>query len=137
MIYVLDTSVILKWFFEEDGTQEAIFLKNQFETGKIDIVEPDLLIYELANVLRYNNRFPETAIKTAVKSLYDLRIKFLTPTISIMENAIHLALKTNLSVYDCVYTSLSMKLSAPLITADKKLYLNTKSHLSVKILSEF
>lgn len=137
MIYVLDTSVILKWFLEEPGTNEAISFKKRYETGEIDIVEPDLLIYELANVLRYKKCFPEIAIKAAVKSLYDLRIKFFTPTVSMMENAVHIALKTNLSVYDCVYSSLAVKLSSPLITADKKLYLRTKPYIPVKLLSEF
>ncbi|MBI5574149.1 MAG: type II toxin-antitoxin system VapC family toxin [Elusimicrobia bacterium] len=136
MIYVLDTSVILKWFLEEPGTNEAVSFKSRYETGEIDIVEPDLLIYELANVLRYKKCFPETAIKAAVKSLYDLRIKFFTPTFSLMENAVHISLKTNLSVYDCIYSSLAMKLSSPLITADRKLYLHTKPYTSVKILSE-
>jgi len=137
MIYVLDASVILKWFLEEPETAEAISYKSRYEIGEIDIVEPDLLIYELANVLRYKKYFPEIAVKTAVRSLYDLGIKFITPTFSLMENAVHIALKTNLSVYDCVYCSLAMKLSSPLITADRKLYLNIKPYTSVKILSGF
>ena len=92
------------------------------------------MIYETANVLRYNKYFSESAIKTAVKSLYDMRIKFLTPSVSVMDYAIHISLKTNLSIYDCVYASLSMKLSSQLITADKKLYSNVKPHILAKLL---
>lgn len=134
MIYILDASVILKWFIDEEGTEEALAIKRQYEFGEIDIVEPDLLIYETANVLRYNKYFSESAIKTAVKSLYDMRIKFLTPSVSVMDYAIHISLKTNLSIYDCVYASLSMKLSSSLITADKKLHSRIKPYIPAKLL---
>jgi predicted nucleic acid-binding protein len=134
MIYILDASVIIKWFIEEKGTKEALAIKKQYEDGEVDIIEPDLLIYEVANVLRYSKYFSETAIKTAIKSLYDMRIKFFTPSISIMNYAIHISLKTNLSIYDSVYTALSIMLSSPLITADKKLYSNTKHFAPVKLI---
>ena len=134
MIQILDASVVLKWFLEEPGTDHALLIKQQYERNEISIVAPDLLIYELANVLRYKKSFTEHGIKTAIKSLYDLRINFIAPTLSIMEEALALSVKNNLSVYDCVYVALAKKLSSIFITADKKLYLQIRAQLGQKII---
>jgi len=67
---ILDASVILKWFIEEKDTDKALKIRDDYVAGKIDIEIPDLLIYELANVLRYK-QFTAEEIKSAVKFLKD------------------------------------------------------------------
>jgi predicted nucleic acid-binding protein len=42
---VIDASIAIKWVIEEEGTKEALALRNQA------LVAPDLLIAECANVL--------------------------------------------------------------------------------------
>ncbi|MEA2055113.1 MAG: type II toxin-antitoxin system VapC family toxin [Candidatus Thermoplasmatota archaeon] len=50
-MYVLDASVVAKWFVVEEGDDIALSLRKQFEEKEIDIVVPDLLLYEIANAL--------------------------------------------------------------------------------------
>ena len=52
-MYVLDASVILKWFLEEENSEKAITLKDGHSRGEFLVVIPDLAIYEVANALRY------------------------------------------------------------------------------------
>jgi predicted nucleic acid-binding protein len=56
-VFVLDASVVLKWFTKEEDRVLAIEYRDQFLKGKIDIALPDLILYELANVLGYNPNF--------------------------------------------------------------------------------
>ena len=51
-VLVLDASVVVKWFTKEEDKDLAIEYRDQFLTGEIDIALPDLILYELANVLR-------------------------------------------------------------------------------------
>lgn len=47
---VLDTSVVVKWFLEEEGTDRADFLLQQFAEGTARAIVPISLFSELANV---------------------------------------------------------------------------------------
>jgi len=51
---LLDSSVILKWFRRNETWREvALQLRQTYLDGHMLIYVPDLLIYEIANVLRY------------------------------------------------------------------------------------
>lgn len=53
--YVADASVILKWFSQtgESELGKAIRLRDDYKDGTIELYAPELLVYEVANVLRY------------------------------------------------------------------------------------
>ena len=48
---VLDTSVIVKWFFLEEGTDRAEILLRELEEGAASVIVPSSLYYEFCNVL--------------------------------------------------------------------------------------
>lgn len=83
---VLDASVIVKRFSEEEGTGKALSLRENF-TGKREIeginietiVAPNLLLYEIANALRYHPIFEEEDVIQALSSLYGIGIEILVP----------------------------------------------------------
>ncbi len=70
-MYVLDASVIIKWFVDEDGSKTARTLLTGHINGQYTIVEPDLLIYEVSNVLRYNPAFSQNATRECIAALHD------------------------------------------------------------------
>jgi len=61
-MFVLDSSVIIKWFNQEQFTKDALSFREQLLNGETKIVVPDLLIYELSNALRYNPNFAENDV---------------------------------------------------------------------------
>jgi len=63
MMYVIDTSVVVKWFIEEKDSNKAIKILEYYKLGELTIVAPDLVIYEFVNVLRYNRSFSKTEKK--------------------------------------------------------------------------
>ena len=59
--YVLDTSVIIKWFseYDEDDLDKALTLRNIIVEDKCSITVPDLIFYELAYFVCQPRRFYE------------------------------------------------------------------------------
>ncbi|MEM4186383.1 MAG: type II toxin-antitoxin system VapC family toxin [Candidatus Caldarchaeum sp.] len=66
---VLDASVVVKWFTKEKYSMQALAVKTKYEAGEVDIVAPQLLIYEVVNALRYNPAFGSDELRRAVHDL--------------------------------------------------------------------
>ena len=88
---VLDALVIVKWFTQEEKRSEALEIREKFINQKIDIVVPDLILYEISNALRYNPRFDEEDVKEAIDSLIKMELNIITPTKDIIERAIEIS----------------------------------------------
>lgn len=56
-MFVIDASVVIKWFIEEKDSAKAVLLKEKHINGKTILIAPDLLIYEVANVLLFSKIF--------------------------------------------------------------------------------
>ncbi len=107
--------------------------REMFINDEIEIVVPDLILYEIGNALRYNPSFNDEDVRLAVRSLIDLGINIIIPTTEILDMAINLAFKYDTTLYDSVYLALAEILNDTLVTADKNLYDKTKEK-NIKIL---
>ena len=117
---IADASVLVKWFVSEEGTRESLQLRENHLNENILLVVPDLAFIETINALRYKG-WSETALAEANTALWDidLQVERLTP--NLLEKAIAISKKHDLSMYDSIYLALSTLLGAPLITSDKTL----------------
>ena len=125
--YAIDTSVALKWYYQEkEGQVEQAFkLREDYRQRKIDLCAPDLLVYELANVLRYKKDLEESYIGDAIESIYEMRL--LKPASwETIKEAVRIALQYNATVYDAVYLAFAQEYRFRFLTADKQFYLKVK-----------
>lgn len=118
---VLDASVGIKLFVEEEFSDkvERLFAKLA-EDPRTEIHVPDLFYIECANILlKYTRRFdrPLEDSLADIKDLNNLALQT-TSTAELIEDALQLADKKNLTAYDACYAVLAKKLELPLITAD-------------------
>ena len=134
--FVLDSSVVIKWFSEEIDTNRAIKLRDKFLKGEIDITVPDLQLYEIPNALRYNQKLTENDVINAVESLMDMGINIIVPTREVMAFAVELAFKLNITLYDAYFVALAKTLKYTFITSDQKLYHKIKDIKFVKLLGD-
>ncbi|NHI91784.1 MAG: PIN domain-containing protein [Candidatus Lokiarchaeota archaeon] len=118
---VLDASVILKWFCDEIDSNKALIYKDGYVNREIIILEPDLIIYEIQNVLRYNKGFSIQTVNKALKEFINMDIEIYFPTLKLISIATDLAFNHDISIYDSYYVSLAKMLNCKLITADQKL----------------
>ncbi|MBS3148305.1 type II toxin-antitoxin system VapC family toxin [Candidatus Woesearchaeota archaeon] len=133
---ILDSSVIIKWFSEEEDSDKARVIRDSHVQGHVDIIAPDLMLYEITNALRYNNAVTEKDVQDAVDSILELDLSIIVPTREILHNAISIARKHNTTVYDAHYLAIAQFLNIPLITADQKFFQKVKSTGCIALLKE-
>lgn len=125
---ILDASVVLKWFVQEDDSDKADHIRKNHIEGVEQIIVPDLLLYEVSNALRFHPDFSSKEIKKAVQSLFDLEVEIITPTITLLNKAIDLSKDQNVTCYDAIYLALAAELNDVFITADEKFVKKLASH---------
>lgn len=127
---VIDASVALKWFLpDETGGLQALDILKKYAEGKVELVAPDLLDYEVFNglLIAYRrNRLAKKLAEVASKKFLELQIRHEPVK---QDNLIALALETGLSIYDAAYLGLAHQIKTQLVTADRPLFTNGRKIL--------
>ena len=132
---VLDASVILKWIFSnEEGGNEALRWKNDHASRHETVAVPDLLFYEVANVLATKSRLGKEASAEAFSVLWDFNLECFDFGRDEFLSAISLSAEYEISLYDAAYIELAVRLNCSFVTADKKLYGKTRMLKTVALL---
>lgn len=118
---VVDASVVIKWFVEEPDSPAAHRLLDAHESGEATLVAPDLLVYEVSNVLLHNPRFRVLDIRRCIERLYEIELELVAPSVELVTATVALAAAKRLTFYDALYVQLAHHLALPLYTADRKL----------------
>ncbi|MCD4746610.1 MAG: type II toxin-antitoxin system VapC family toxin [Bacteroidales bacterium] len=131
---VLDTSVIVKWFFKDDekNTKKADLILKQYFNDEIKIIIPELSAFELANVLRNKIKKYQNINLDIIDRLYNLGIIFYIDK-EILKIATRIAIAINESVYDCIFIATAERFNCKLVTDDRSLFLNYAGYNSRKI----
>lgn len=136
--YVLDTSVVIKWFskYDENDLEKAYNLRVEILEGQCYVTVPGLLFYEFANALRYNPNFTSQNVKEAVNSVMDMGFEVRPVEAALIELAVEMSFRFKVTVYDACYLALAQMENKPLITADYKLVEKIRSFKNFIRLSE-
>lgn len=127
---VVDTSVIFKWtrhIAEEEYVAQSIAILENHLNGNIKIHVPDLLVYEIGNILSCKENIKlETAV-SIIESVLKLQLKIHNIDFMLAQITINFAKELKITFYDAVFVALSSILNCTFITVDKKLYAKIKS----------
>jgi len=120
---VLDTSVVVKWFFNEEGTDRAEALLAELLDGSARIQVPSSLFYEFANAVwsRRNSSFKEQQARMLWAELESFPL-LITDWSELLPEALAFAIQHEVTVYDAVFVVLAKQLGSELITADGVLW---------------
>lgn len=133
---VVDSSVILKWYIPEAKNEKARQYLTSHVEGKDVLSAPNLLFFEINNVLATKSAITAAEGLKIMKSLHDLDLKIVNFSFDDFKDALNLAKKFNISAYDSSYVVLAQKFRCDFVTADKKLYHKLKTHLAkIKLLN--
>jgi predicted nucleic acid-binding protein len=114
---VIDASIAIKWVVEEDGTPEALTLRQRAK-----LIAPELLVPECANILwkkvrRKELRSDEALLAARLLQVADIE---LLPTRSLLEIATRFAIELDHPAYDCLYLALAMQNDCRFVTVDER-----------------
>ncbi|HEY4861821.1 MAG TPA: type II toxin-antitoxin system VapC family toxin [Xanthobacteraceae bacterium] len=116
-VLVIDASIAVKWVVEEDGTPEALAIRQ-----KARLIAPDLLIAESANILWKKVQRRELVKQEALiaaRLLQGADIELL-PMRSLCETATRISIEVNHPAYDCLYLALAVEKQCRFVTADDR-----------------
>jgi predicted nucleic acid-binding protein len=120
---VIDASVAAKWYFAEPGHETADRILAARIAGERDLLAPDLIVPEFANVLWKHVRRQDCShdAAKAILALWEVDRPSLVASAHLAGQAVQLATDLDQSVYDCFYLALALAIEAPLATADRDL----------------
>ncbi len=135
---VLDTSVLIKWVHREheENINEALLLRKAFLYGKLEIIIPDLAIYEFSNFLRFKSGLPAALMQRLLDDVWSLGLSIFPVDRELSQLALHFASLYGLTVYDGAFVALSSFLETTLVTADRQLHAGVSGKEAVMLLAE-
>ena len=120
---VVDASVALKWYFEEPGKADADRVLEDAIRGERDLLAPDLIAAEFANVLWKKIRRGECTPEIAeeILELWETDRPELVSSADLASRGLVLATALDHSVTDCLYLAAAIEYEAAFVTADRRL----------------
>ena len=134
--YVIDASVAVKWFCEEPGREAALEISRNAKLGNIGVYAPNLLMYEVGNVLWKGKKFNAEELQRALLSLSETNMKFFDLERDTIETAALFTATYDITFYDASYAALAYKFGIPLISENPKDH-NKVKEIEVRSLASF
>jgi predicted nucleic acid-binding protein len=136
--YLLDASVLAKWFVQEEDSEKAIKIRELLTWGKIRVSTISLARYELGNIFW---KHPSKTLDTARKD-FEAFSEMEIPTKDIQDTDMltlifETARKLGITFYDASYVEEAKSSNATLITADHTLYKKTKNYGNIECLRDW
>ena len=118
-VFVVDASVVLKWFLPEIHSEAARRLLD----GAHQYIAPDLLFPEVGNAVWKKVRRGEMTRQEGQRLIFDLAAVAVETiaTRGLIGDACAMAMASGQTVYDATYLALAVRLETRLITADQRL----------------
>ena len=136
--YVLDASVIVKWFLfhQEADRDKALALRDLHVSGRSTIYIPQLAFLEVLNAIRFSAKADEEDGETALEALQDLNLEAKSADGDLLRKTNAIAWAYKITIYDALYVALAEQVGYPLITADEVMVKKLKGHSIVVPLGE-
>jgi predicted nucleic acid-binding protein len=125
-VYVIDASVVIKWFVPEINSDAA----RRLLSAAHEYFSPDLLFPEVGNTIWKKVRRGELTVAQGGQLVADIP-SIAVETVStrgLLIDAHALAVTTGLTVYDSMYLALAVRLQTQAITADDRLSRSVAAH---------
>ncbi len=119
---VIDASVAVKWFSEEEGSDRALKLRDGHIDGELSLVAPELILYEVTNALRYKPSFDSSKVSRAFHDMLEIQLDFVPLNEDLLNLSADLAFKHGATLYDSVYLGIGKAMELDIVTADKRFY---------------
>ncbi len=128
--YVVDSSIVFKWYRQpgdEEYVAQAVSILEHHLHGNFEIHVPDLLFYELGNILRFKETLVSKDALTILRETFALDLQIHPIDLLLSQEAFRFARDHEITFYDASFVALSHLLQASFITADKKLFAKVRT----------
>ena len=136
--YVVDASVLVKWFLhEKEGDRDrALALRDLHISRRSTLFIPQLALLEVLNAVRFSPKADEEDEEMALETLEDLHLEIKANDVVLLRKANAISWGYKITIYDALYVGLAEQVGHPLITADEVMVKKLKGHSIVVPLRE-
>ena len=137
MKYVLDSNIGVKWLLEEDQSDQARALRDEFIRGLHELIAPDVFMVEAAHAItraERQGRITPAEVGPLIDDLIATPPTF-HPHAPLLSRAIDISVWARHGVYDCLYVALAEREGCELLTADDRLVKKLAGHPIVLLTS--
>ena len=134
--YVVDASVLTKWFMEEEDRDLALGLRDLHTSGRSTLIVSELTFLEILNAIKYGPKAKEEDGAEALHVLENLHLQVKPTDFELLRKANAIAWAYKITIYDAIYVALAEQVGYPLISADEVMVRKLKGHSIVVPLRE-
>jgi len=117
---VIDSSVAVKWFSQEEETPNALELMEAHVKGQIVLISTSVLACEVANALRYKPDYDSQKLAEAIRHLYNLHLGEAPIDANLLSRSSEIAFKGDVTIYDAIPVALADIRKTRCVTADQE-----------------
>ena len=121
--YVVDSSVVIRWYLDQVGYEHARRVQADFLAGRVRLEAPDVCRWEISNVLRKKGAGRLTAddIVSAATDIEVLGVVLHPAGIADLSRIIRLAITYGITVFDAAFVDVALCTGLTLLTSDDRL----------------
>src|SRR3989344_6742231 len=121
-VIVVDTSVVIKWLSSDNEKylDQANDILKDVQGEKIEVYAPELVKYEVGNVLLFGKHLSLTQAKIVLTEFFNLPITFIAESVQTAKDTFSLASKSGITYYDAAFLALAKQHDATLVTENVK-----------------
>lgn len=118
---VVDASVVLRWFVEQEGHEQAAAWLRRFVDEPELLVGPDLLRFEVHGALaRLTPRRDPGWARRSFERFDRFGLRTVSTDRKLFDRALSLSVELRIAGYDAVYIAHAEALGVPWLTADRR-----------------
>ena len=120
---VVDSCAGFKWLVAEPDSDKAIRLRDDYVSGAVELLAPDIFPIEIAHALTRAERQGRITRGEGFRRLSDMvaALPIMHPTLPLLPRAYEISSLARVGVYDCLYVALAEREGCEMITADDRL----------------
>ena len=125
---VLDRNIGVNWLLQEDQSDKARIIRDEFVRGQHELLAPDIFTVECAHTLTRAQRQGRVTPAEVNAFMADLltTMPHFHHHAPLLPRAIAISVQVRHGVYDCLYVALAEREGCELVTADARLLSNLK-----------
>ena len=125
---MIDASVVTKWFVEENYSDIALTLRDDYVSQKLKVIVPQIAVYEVINALKYSHSFGTKDMTEVADALRGYQLIENPLDGPLVHETIKLAMDGGITVFDAVYVAIGEIRRLPVYTADEGLFRKLPDH---------
>jgi predicted nucleic acid-binding protein len=136
-LYVLDSSVAIKWVLPEPDSVKALALQDDVQNGIHEIIAPDVFASEVAHALTKAERRKIVPVGDAATHLLDILQNgpALHTFLPLLPRAVEISSATRVAVTDCLFVAMAEREGCEYVSADDRAVKNLAGYPIISLSS--